>query len=91
MDPPYTECGATLYDGWTSTDVQILRDRLAKLRGRWMVTINDTASNRAIFNDCEILPISRAKGINAKATDRVYRELIITPQAIAAAPAGPAE
>jgi len=79
IDSPYTECGATMYAAWTNTDVQILRDRLARLRGSWIVTLNDTSSIRAIFAGCTIKAIERTKGINAKAKDRVYREVIITP------------
>lgn len=79
IDPPYTECGRTAYDGWTTTDVQTLRDRLLTVRGQWLLTINDTPSNRQIFADCSILPVIRAKGINGKAADPYYRELVITP------------
>jgi len=81
IDPPYTECGVTMYEGWTNTDVQILRDRLAKIRGQWMVTLNDTPAIRAIFSGCKLLPVTRPLGINNKgaAAGRSYRELIITP------------
>lgn len=82
VDPPYTECGATMYEGWTNTDVQILRDRLAQVRGSWMVTLNDTAAIRAIFDGCEITPVSRPLGINNRSgkPGRTYRELIIQPR-----------
>ena len=86
LDPPYTECGRTLYDGWTNTDVQMFRDRLESVRGKWLVTLNDTPAIRAIFSGCTIVPIERAKGINGKAQDRVYRELIITPNVEGAIP-----
>jgi DNA adenine methylase len=81
IDPPYTECGATMYEGWTNTDVQILRDRIAKIRGQWMVTLNDTPAILAIFKGCKILPVTRPLGINGKgnAGGRSYKELIITP------------
>ena len=80
LDPPYTECKVKMYSGWTNADVQELRERLRAIRGKWLVTINDTPATRAIFQDCEILPIERAKGINARAVDPIYRELIITPK-----------
>jgi len=81
IDPPYTECGATMYEGWTATDVQILRDRLARIVGSWMVTLNDTPSNRAIFDGCTFQGIERPMGINNRASKvkRTYREIIITP------------
>lgn len=70
-----------MYDGWTVTDVQILRDRLACLQGKWVVTLNDTPDNRAVFKGCEIRPITRAMGINSKTAGKVYREVIIRPAA----------
>lgn len=79
-DPPYTECGETLYAAWKETDVRIFRDHLDKLAGKWLVTLNDCAANRAIFADCNIQGIERAKGINAKATDKIFREIVITPR-----------
>jgi DNA adenine methylase len=79
VDPPYTECKVGMYEGWTITDVQILRDRLASLQGKWMVTLNDTQGNRAVFKGCDIRPITRAMGINGKTAGRVYREIIIRP------------
>lgn len=79
LDPPYTECGVTMYAGWTNTDVQILRERLSRLRGKWLVTLNDTPSIRAIFSDCSLKPVTRSLGINHKKPPRAYRELIITP------------
>jgi DNA adenine methylase len=74
VDPPYTECGRTMYDGWTNTDVQILR-------GKWLVTLNDTAAIRAIFNGCKFAAVKRALGINNKgsAGGRQYAEIVITP------------
>lgn len=81
LDPPYTECGTTMYQGWTNTDVQILHDRLAKLRGKWLVTLNDTPAVRAIFAGCELTPITRSLGINGKGGGKrpPYKELIIRP------------
>lgn len=81
FDPPYTECSETTYKPWTAADVAALRERLDALRGKWLLTLNDCPSNRTIFKGCEIQSVERAKGINAKAADRRYRELIITRQA----------
>jgi len=70
------------YPAWTNTDVQILRDRLSKLRGKWIVTLNDTPAIRAIFSGCTIKSVVRTKGINAKSKDKIYRELIIIPEEV---------
>lgn len=80
LDSPYTECDAGMYASWTNVDVQRLRDRLVQVRGRWLVTLNDTAAIREIFAGSSIRPVSRQRGIrNAGAESSIYRELIITP------------
>jgi len=81
LDPPYTTGSVGVYKGWTNTDVQILRDRLALLKGKWMVTLNDAAPIRAIFAGCRIRSVDRAVGIEAKGErGRRYKELVITPR-----------
>lgn len=81
LDPPYTSCKPDMYQGWTDTDVQIFRDRVVALRGKWLVTLNDTPSIRAIFAGCQIQAIQRARGINNRAGEAViYREIIIRPK-----------
>ncbi|MDB6155640.1 MAG: methyltransferase [Chthoniobacteraceae bacterium] len=80
LDSPYTDCDANMYASWTNTDVQKMRDCLARLRGRWMVTLNDCAAVREIFVGCNLQAISRQRGIRNVAGDAgIYRELIITP------------
>ncbi len=74
-DPPYTECGTTAYKAWQPSDVMRLQQRLARLRGRWLVTLNDTPSNRQIFADCEITGFTRSLGVGGKG--RPYREITI--------------
>jgi DNA adenine methylase len=81
LDPPYTGCGATTYKAWTDTDVRILRNKIDKLRGKWLVTLNDNAANRKIFSGCKIRSVDRAMGINNQGdTAKRYKELIITPR-----------
>ncbi len=82
IDPPYTECSATMYASWTDTDVVVLRDRLVQLKARWLLTLNDTKSIRAIFAGHEITAVERVRGINNKAgKSTLYRELVIRPPA----------
>jgi DNA adenine methylase len=81
IDSPYTDCDAGMYATWTASDIQKLRDAVWKLRGRWLVTLNDTPTIRAIFDGCQFKAISRARGIrNAAGTPQAtYREVIISP------------
>lgn len=80
IDPPYTECKPSMYEGWTDTDVQVLRAAISRLRGKWLVTLNDTVAIRSIFAGCLIKPVSRSRGINNRHGPRIYNELIITPK-----------
>lgn len=79
VDPPYTNSKPDMYEGWTETDVRILHDKLINRRGRWVVTLNDTAANRSIFSDCILTPVARTRGINNPGGNAsVYHELVIT-------------
>lgn len=90
LDPPYTECDAGMYASWTDTDVRGLREQLGRLRGKWLLTLNDTPSIRAIFAGCELRSVERARGINNRQGGRRYRELVITPAGQGGAPLTPA-
>jgi DNA adenine methylase len=82
LDPPYTACDAGAYAAWTTADVLMLRDRLAGLRGRWLVTLNDHPDVRRIFSDCRLTSVERARGINNRpgsTRGKRYRELVIEP------------
>lgn len=80
LDPPYTMGAVHNYDSWTTADVQEMRGSLDGLRGRWLVTLNDTEENRAAFDGCEVAAVERAVAIeNRCGGGRRYRELIITP------------
>jgi len=78
LDPPYTDCDAGAYSAWTTADVLAFRETLATLRGKWMVTFNDSPTIRQIFDGCRIKGVTRPKGIGGKNTP--YAEVIITPQ-----------
>ena len=84
LDPPYTGCSDTAYDAWTIADVMKLREVLRTIQGRWIVTLNDAADIRQVFDDCEITAVSRAMGINGAASKgRQYKEIIIRPRVTA--------
>ena len=57
---------------------------VAKLKGRWLVTLNDSEANRAAFSGCTIQAVSRNCGIEARAhiktaKKKLFREILITP------------
>lgn len=80
-DPPYTT-GEAAYGAWTIDDLaQFRTEGLDQMRGTWILTIDDTPANRALFRDCFISPVGRRNGIAHKAdgTTSIYQELIIRP------------
>ena len=78
-DPPYTACNAGRYGAWTLADVQRFRERLDRLKGQWLVTLNDAPAIRAVFSDCRVTAVERPKGITT-AKEKTYRELVISPR-----------
>lgn len=79
-DPPYTEGSVRAYASWTVSDVAALRAVLARLKGKWIVTLNDCAANRDIFAGCTVKAVTTAAYMSqGHAPARRFGELIITP------------
>jgi DNA adenine methylase len=49
FDPPYVDCAKTSYAPFTTTDMARVRARLADLKGRWLLTCDDSPACRKIF------------------------------------------
>jgi DNA adenine methylase len=82
-DPPYTTGSASSYGSWTIDDLAHFRTAgLDRMRGTWILTIDDTPANRLLFRDCHIKSFSRKNGIGHKAdgTTSMYHELIVRPK-----------
>lgn len=78
-DPPYTEGEVRAYSAWGAEDVARLRDALARLKGRWIVTLNDCDANRAVFKGCRIKAVTTAAAMSNKGQEsRRFGEIIIT-------------
>ncbi len=79
-DPPYTQGEVRAYSAWTADDVARLREALSRLKGTWVVTLNDCEANRAAFSGCTIKAVSTAACMSAKTfVGRRFGEIIITP------------
>ncbi len=57
LDPPYVGQDIKAYSPWTQADMNLLRTRLDRLQGRWLLTVNDSPENRALFSDCPTKPV----------------------------------
>jgi DNA adenine methylase len=58
------------------------RRRVEKLKGKWLVTIDDSPLNRELFSDCNLEPVVTQNRLCNSRThgDVKFGELIITPK-----------
>jgi hypothetical protein len=58
------------------------RREVGKLKGNWIVTLNDSPFIRELFKDCHLQPVvSRNRALNVRTHgEQTFGELIITPQ-----------
>lgn len=80
-DPPYLKSKIDAYQGWTEASVRQFRRELDKLKGQWLVTLDDSKFNREIFSDCKIEPgVTSNRAVNRRTHGaQTFGELIITP------------
>ena len=81
-DPPYLDATNGAYSPWTRKDLTQFRQRLDKLKGKWLVTLDDSEFNRDLFGDCTVeAVVSENKCVNRRThADKKFGELIITPK-----------
>ena len=80
-DPPYTAGEVRAYAPWKQADVSALASTLQKVRGFWIVTLNDSPDNRAAFAGCRIQAVTTAANMsNARNPGRRFGEIIIRPR-----------
>ena len=79
-DPPYIGGDVAVYAAWSPAQVQQLRDVLHAIKGRWIVTLNDSPEVRAIFVGCRFTTITRSNRYRSTLKVKTYREIIITPE-----------
>ncbi|MCW5556619.1 MAG: DNA adenine methylase [Verrucomicrobiae bacterium] len=80
LDPPYVGPSTGAYEGWKQEEMVQLRGRLDRLRGGFLLTVNDSPENRRLFADCKV---ERVQSHNRLANNRThpaakFGELIIT-------------
>jgi DNA adenine methylase len=79
LDPPYMGGTIKSYSAWTLDDMRELKLSLTKLKGKWLLTVNNTPELREMFAEFEVINIERPRGI-AGAIPKQYAELIIRPR-----------
>lgn len=67
------------YDAWDQSQMAAFATSVDELKGDWLVTINDTAQNRALFKRHEIQPVVTQSGaVNRRHLPAAtFKELVI--------------
>jgi DNA adenine methylase len=80
LDPPYVGCETDYGDGFAPEDFQQLSDILGQLKGRFMLSINDTPLAREVFATFQIEEVETTYMLATKMTGAGKRvgELIIS-------------
>lgn len=77
LDPPYWDCedvyGKNIF---SKADFTALRDQLATVKGKWLVSINDVPEIRALFKAFNIKRVATKYSISAGASKAVSELLI---------------
>ncbi|EPR09628.1 restriction endonuclease subunit M [Sphingobium indicum IP26] len=79
LDPPYWDCetdyGAGVFD---RADFQRLAEQLAGIRGKFLLSINDTAGARAVFSSFPMREVDVTYTLSAKDNAKKAGELLIS-------------
>ena len=78
LDPPYWECETYYGNGvFGREDFEILAEILRGLKGRWLMSLNDTPGVREVFKGFQIEAVETRYSVNA-GTNRTAGEVIIS-------------
>jgi DNA adenine methylase len=80
IDPPYLNADVKTYRGWTGKDLKQFRRELDRIKGKWVVTLDDSLFNRDLFGDCKLTAVQTHNGcVNHATAGQKFGELIIQP------------
>lgn len=80
IDPPYIGGAQKQYDSWEGDQMREMAAIVPTLKGKWIITVNDSPLCREIFEGHQIIEIKRQNLIeNRKGKGRMYPELLILP------------
>lgn len=79
LDPPYSAGETSNYSLWSQAEMETFAARILALEGDWIVTVNDSVANRALFAGHDLTPVvSRAQCANQRTNHgKTFGELII--------------
>lgn len=68
LDPPYGGKSINNYAAWGEKELREFRDRVKGLRGKWIVTLDDSDLNRKLWKGCDIEFHQTASGAGNRRT-----------------------
>lgn len=79
LDPPYSAGEIDAYDAWSDEQMTGFAQAVEDLAGDWLVTVNDSAHNRALFARHDVRPVTtRSQAVNCKTAPKAtFGELIV--------------
>jgi DNA adenine methylase len=79
LDPPYLGADVSNYRGWTEIEMGQFQAAVLALSGRWIVTVDDSQFNRAIWKGHDIHSVVSRNGVGNQGRDpgRKFGELVI--------------
>lgn len=82
IDPPYLNAKTEAYSGWNEGQMRQFSRIVGKLKGRWIVTVDDSPLNRELFSNCQVESVKTRNQLANKRThsELLFGELIITPK-----------
>jgi DNA adenine methylase len=82
IDPPYIGANVKAYAGWKIEQMRELRSVIEKLKGRWILTVDDSAGTRSVFAGFKLRKIVTVNALNQRLQPnnrkQAMRELLIT-------------
>ena len=80
IDPPYENATNGAYAGWDQPQLTAFAREVRRLKGNWIVTLNDSAFTRGLFKGHKIQPITSRNGaINVRTHgQQTFGEILVT-------------
>lgn len=80
-DPPYLDAPTGAYQGWSRKEMASFAAQTQALKGKWIVTVNDSEFTREVFKGCTIRSVTTQNRLanNRTHSQAKFGELIVTP------------
>jgi DNA adenine methylase len=81
LDPPYLHAPTGAYEGWTEKEMANFGKEVLRLKGKFILTVDDSDFNRTLFKRCHIEAVvtQNKRGNQRTNPNATFGELIITP------------